>query len=88
MDSNFIFRFIWSFVRDLYAPTVSAPEAVRKTVRYASENGHEAVTCGKRWFMVDGEIFEIMKTTGHVHFDLRQHGCRLNVAQTAEEGRC
>ena len=87
MDSNFIFRFIWSFVRDLYAPTVSAPEAVRQTIRYANENGYEALTCGKRFFIVNGEIFEIRKTTGHIHFDLRQHGCGWTPVPAGQEGR-
>lgn len=72
-DDNSIFSELWPFIRDLYAPLMSAPEAARKVVRFASGNGHEAAILNKRWFMVDGEVFEIKKHRNHSHFDLIQH---------------
>ena len=77
MNENTVFSELWWIVRDYYAPHMTAPEATRKAVRAMADNGHEAAEMGKRFLMVDGELFEIKKPRGWSHFDLVQHGIRF-----------
>ena len=76
MNENTVFSELWWIIRDYYAPLMTAPEAARKAVKAMIENGHEAVEMGKRFLMVDMELFEIKKNKGWSHFELIQHGIR------------
>ena len=72
-----LFHQVWYLVRDLYAPTTSAPKAAQMTVEQINKLGHEAASLGKRTFMVDGEVFEIKKNKGWSHFELIQHFAKI-----------
>ena len=72
-----LFHKLWYLVRDLYAPTTSAPAAVKTVIEQISKLGHEACTAGKRTFLVDGELFEIRKIKGWSQFELIQHNVRI-----------
>ena len=69
-----LFREMWLELRDYYAPTTSAPAATKALIKAMQARGHEAASAGKTWMIVDGEVFSIKKTKGHVHFQLTQHG--------------
>ena len=76
MNENTVFSELWWTVRDYYAPYMTAPEAARKAVKAMADNGHEAIEMGKRFLMVDGELYEIKKRRDWSHFELIQHGIR------------
>ena len=75
-NENTVFSELWAVVRDYYAPYMTAPEAARQAGKYMAGNGHEVTEMGKRFLMIDDELFEIKKNRGWVHFDVIQHGLR------------
>ena len=77
MNETSVFSEIWMVIRDYYAPTMTAPEAARKAVKAMADSGHEAVEMGKRFMMIDLELYEIKKHRGWSHFELIQHGIRV-----------
>lgn len=75
-DETTVFSEAWGIIRDFYAPTMSAPEATKQVIKVLQDNGHEVYQMEPRWFMADGELYEIKKHRGWSHFELWQRtGC-------------
>ena len=82
MNENTVFAELWCIVRDYYAPYMTASEATKKAMKAMADNGHEVTDLGPKMFMVDDEIFEIVKhrktkwAGPWTHFNIRHHGYR------------